>query len=429
MIKIYIRQACTLIKQNKLYSTIYIIGTGLSVALIMMVFIIYYIKFAPIYPENNRNSTLAFKCISKIDDKNSNSSGYLSYSLCNKVLRNIKGVKDIAIEEKFTDSGSKYVINMPKGKDNISINLTHANGGFWKVFTFNFISGKPYTEADIEANNKCAVICESTAKAIYGSSNVAGRELTLNGDRYKISGVVEDVSAAMSATYSEVWTTIPKDAMKSFDNDDLIGNYSCFMTINDNSTKDAVRNEMQSYFKRFNYSNKNFKINIMNQPDDYWTSTFRHWSNEGPNIDNIITDFLIMMFALLFVPALNLCGLISSRMENRLCEMGIRKAFGARKKALLLQVVCENLALTTIGAIAGLILSYLIILISSDWILNIFSNGGHEINTHITFNMLFNPVIIGIAVIICMILNILSAVIPASLSLRHNIIYSLNTKR
>ncbi len=428
MIKIYLRQALTLIKQNKLYSFIYIMGTGLSVALIMIVFIIYYIKFAPIYPENNRNNTLVFKCIDKIDNQDSNNSGNLSYSLCSKVLGNIKGVKDIAIEGRFSNSGSGYVINMPKGKDNITVDLTHTNGGFWKVFTFNFISGKPYTEADLEANNKCAVICESIAKAVYGSANVAGRELTINGDRYKISGVVKDVSAAMSATYSEVWTTTSKEAMKSPDEDNLLGRYSCYMTINENSTKDAVRSEIQSYFKRLNNTNKNFKVNIMNQPDDYWQSTFRYWTNEGPNIKEIITDFLIMMFALLFVPALNLCGLISSRMENRLCEMGIRKTFGARKNSLILQVVCENLALTAIGAVAGLLLSYIVVLISSDWILNIFSDGG-AINTHITFNMLFNPIIIGIAIVTCMILNLLSAVIPATLSLRHNIIYSLNTKR
>ena len=48
--KIYLRQAWTLMKQNRLYSAIYIVGTGLSVALMMVVFLIYYIKFAPIYP-------------------------------------------------------------------------------------------------------------------------------------------------------------------------------------------------------------------------------------------------------------------------------------------------------------------------------------------------------------------------------------------
>ena len=52
------KQAWMLMKQNPLFSSIYVVGTGLSIALVMTVFIIYYVKFAPIYPEYNRNRTL-----------------------------------------------------------------------------------------------------------------------------------------------------------------------------------------------------------------------------------------------------------------------------------------------------------------------------------------------------------------------------------
>ena len=45
-------------RQNKLFSSIYITGTGLSIAFTMVLFIIYYVKFAPVYPEYNRNRTL-----------------------------------------------------------------------------------------------------------------------------------------------------------------------------------------------------------------------------------------------------------------------------------------------------------------------------------------------------------------------------------
>lgn len=34
MIKLYLKQAWTLIKQNKLFTSIYVVGTGLSIALI-----------------------------------------------------------------------------------------------------------------------------------------------------------------------------------------------------------------------------------------------------------------------------------------------------------------------------------------------------------------------------------------------------------
>lgn len=428
MINIYMRQAWTLIKRNKLYSSIYIIGTSLSIALIMMVFIIYYIKFAPIYPEYNRNNTLVFKYICKESNNGDQSSSSISYLLCTNILGKMKNIDDIAITDRLNDSGSTNLISMPKDKDDIPVIIRHTNGGFWNVFTFNFVCGKPYTDADLEAHNHNAVICESLAKKIFGSADVAGRNFTLNGDIYKICGVVEDVSAATKDTYSEVWTMIPEDAMKSDGDDNLFGSYSCYMTVSDKNKKGTAKKEIQAYFDHFNHSQKDYKLQIYSQPDDYWVSTFRRWSNEGPDMKNIVTDFLIMMFAMLFVPALNLCGLISSRMENRLCEMGIRKAFGAKRKTLLSQIVWENLVLTAIGAVVGLILSYLVVVSASNWILNIFS-GSNIIETHITFNMLFNPTIIGIAIIVCLILNIISAVIPALLSLRHNIIYSLNTKR
>ena len=58
MIKQYFKQAWTMMRQNKLFTSIYVAGTGLSIAFTMVLFIIYYVKFAPVYPEYNRNRTL-----------------------------------------------------------------------------------------------------------------------------------------------------------------------------------------------------------------------------------------------------------------------------------------------------------------------------------------------------------------------------------
>lgn len=58
MIKIYLKQAWELMKQNKLFSTLYVVGTGLAIAMTMIMAIIYYVKIAPVYPEVNRMNTL-----------------------------------------------------------------------------------------------------------------------------------------------------------------------------------------------------------------------------------------------------------------------------------------------------------------------------------------------------------------------------------
>lgn len=64
MIKFYIKQAWELLKQNKLFSVLYVVGTGLAIAMTMVVFVAHYIRVAPIYPETNRACTWVLKSVS-----------------------------------------------------------------------------------------------------------------------------------------------------------------------------------------------------------------------------------------------------------------------------------------------------------------------------------------------------------------------------
>ena len=61
MIKVYLKQAWELLKQNKLFSTLYIVGTGLSIAMTMVIAIVFYVRLASVYPESNRSRTLVIK--------------------------------------------------------------------------------------------------------------------------------------------------------------------------------------------------------------------------------------------------------------------------------------------------------------------------------------------------------------------------------
>lgn len=65
---------------------------------------------------------------------------------------------------------------------------------FWKVYDFTFIDGKPYDRSAFEAGLAEAVISESIARRVFGSANVAGKELLINYVPYKVVGVVKDVS-------------------------------------------------------------------------------------------------------------------------------------------------------------------------------------------------------------------------------------------
>ena len=57
----YFRQALALIREERLFSGIYIVGTALAIAFTMVMAVVYYIKLAPIYPEANRARTVYFE--------------------------------------------------------------------------------------------------------------------------------------------------------------------------------------------------------------------------------------------------------------------------------------------------------------------------------------------------------------------------------
>ena len=141
----------------------------------------------------------------------------------------------------------------------------------------------------------------------------------------------------------------------------------------------------------------------------------------------------LVLLVLLLVPALNLSGMISSRMEGRLAEMGVRKSFGAGRKILLSQVMWENLLLTALGGALGLLLAWLALYVGREWIFTVFDSWPNMVpegvEVRVSGEMLFAPLVFLAALALCVVLNLLSALIPSWYSLRKPIVNSLNEKR
>ena len=421
-------------RQNRLFTGIYVVGTGLSIALVMTLFIIFYVKFGPVYPEYNRDRTLVLKPLKRYPKgkpENWTINGGVAYYVVDQMLPGLPHVEQVA--GSVIDFWGDYQVSATDVKP-FKATPRFANGAFWKVFSFRFVDGQPFTQKDVEAKAQVAVIGESMAKRLFAAvEGVTGRHFAFNGRDYRVCGVVRDVSNATPETAGDLWLPLlnAQYISKELDRFGLLGNVFVSLLVDDAENFETVRSEVQDVFRRYTLQDKDYEYDLMGQPDPYWLSTFRQDVEKAPDTMELVKDFLYILLALLFIPALNLSGMISSRMDSRIAELGIRKAYGATRRRLLEQVLCENLLLTLLGGLAGLLFSYLIVLTASDWILTLFDKNIYDtsLSTSLTPEMLFNPAVFGCALAVCVVLNVVSALVPALGAMRHPIMESLNTKR
>ena len=55
MYKVYLKQAWALMGQNRFFTAVYIIGTGLAISMVMAIAVVYHIRTANIAPEVSRD--------------------------------------------------------------------------------------------------------------------------------------------------------------------------------------------------------------------------------------------------------------------------------------------------------------------------------------------------------------------------------------
>lgn len=437
MIKQYFKQAWTMMRQNKLFTSIYVAGTGLSIAFTMVLFIIYYVKFAPVYPEYNRDRMLVISKSAVAQE------GAEKWNNCNggaspKIAELVKGLPhlDQVGMSLMLPQELGNTILLPQSNEQLEINCGMVDAGFWGVFTFRFLSGKPFNQSSVEAELSEAVLTENLSKRIFASTDVVGKHFSLNGKEIKVVGVVADVTGTTPATAADLYLPLYYgdwgNRLKPSKNDKgLLGNVNIYMTAISEDNVEALRSEVIDVLNRYDQEDQQWAHFWMDQPDVWWKSTFRDSCSNAPDIAGILRGALYMLLALLFIPAMNLCGMISSRMDERMSELGVRKAYGATNAGLIAQVLTENLLLTLVGGVLGLALAYLLALTGGDWMYHLFDNfvmpGG--VNPSFTVEMLFNPTLFLIVFGLCVLLNVISALVPTVLALRHSIIYSIQMKR
>lgn len=433
--KHYFKQAWNILKQNPFYGIIYIAGTGISVALIMMLVIVLNIKTANIYPETTRDRMLIVKYGEIIDRDGRPSVSRLSLGMMEKCIYSLQTAEALTV---VYDVRGEISIQPDNSAEQLKATAKYVDTGFWNVFSFHFIDGKPFVEADMQSGIKTAVICESTARQLFGTTQATGKYLSINFDSYQICGVVKDVPYLADKAYAQFW--IPYTAHPNLNHSwqwsaGTLGSFVAYVVAPSTKELKKVRDEIRTNIDRYASSITDVRFSVKGQPDTQWISLFRLSNQLNINANKIVTLYGLLFFVLMLIPAVSISGMIDSQMDNRISEFGIRRAFGAHRQGIVRQLIFENFLLTAIGAAFGLLLSYILVFFFRKWIIHIgtaqifVSAIPQNVDVGLSTSMLLNFTIFGIVLCVCTLLNLMIIIIPAWRTARQQIIYSLNYKK
>ena len=130
---------------------------------------------------------------------------------------------------------------------------------------------------------------------------------------------------------------------------------------------------------------------------------------------------------LLIVPAVNLSSMMQSRLKQRISEIGLRRAFGCTRAELIWQIIMENMILTLIAGLIGLLLSLCACWIfAADFFAQPMSNTLNTATVDASILMQYST--FGYALLFCFVLNLLSSGIPALRASRVHIVNALTGK-
>lgn len=227
------------------------------------------------------------------------------------------------------------------------LSLYFTNPGFWDVFDFRFIDGRPFNASDVGNGSRVAVIEKKLAQDLFGSPDVVGRGMEYLGSTFTIIGVVDSFTEFSSDGngLGNIW--IPNIFNEKLSNGSPSDLYLLFSR---DIGADEIRNEVSSCVTSY-FNERDTRVDIRpesvrtlhDRRDDGWFFSWGIWG---------------ILFILILVPSVNIVSLSAANAYSRLHETSVCRALGATSSSAFTSLMTEHSILVFIGVIIGILLVY-----------------------------------------------------------------------
>lgn len=245
----------------------------------------------------------------------------------------------------------------PKG--DFDIQMSGGTVGLQYASSDPIIKGKYFTQNDYDSGSNACVISESSAVALFGTTDVVGMsfDATFWGvtQELRIVGIRKDNASSLVNMMSSGVTTIAAEVPLTFMANKLgyyIDEITQFYVIAESAEycTEVAGKILALLENRHNVRGEN-QIQM---------ESFTDFSSQFDTILGFITIFISFVAAIsLLVGGIGVMNIMLVSVTERTREIGIRKALGARTGSVLLQFLAEAGIITLLGGIIGIILGVL----------------------------------------------------------------------
>ncbi len=388
MLKNYIKMALKVFWRHKFLTGVNLLGICFTLAVLMVATASIDQEVGPIPPEVHSDRTLyldwLFPKFTATDSSLSPAkAGYRKpgYAFLDRYVRPLETAEKVTV---FSHAGSR---GMQGGAEGSHVQVMLTDGAFWEVFRFDFRQGRPYGTEEVASGARVAVIRAGFSRRFFGSEEVVGKSVPINGQNYRVVGVVTDVRHNYSyrergmRIHADVWvpvTTAPPEQWRTYK---LAGRFRAAVLAPRPADIKRIRAEFATVLEQVEPPpDERFALTGVSAP---LVTKLEEWALRGgwkrdyrSSVDGrqVVADYLqrrvltlggyMLLFMLL--PALHLVNLNIGRIEERASEIGVRKSFGASARTLVGQFVAENVLLTLIGGALSLPCSWGILALDQD---------------------------------------------------------------
>ncbi len=295
-------------------------------------------------------------------------------------------------------------------KDNVlsGVNLYGVTEEFNSIQTIDIQFGRYINESEFLRGTTTGMIGYKVAEELFTNPEIAvGKEVTYNGRRVIVIGVIKKQGQSFVGGFDyDQSLMVPYRYFAGVYNPDNSNPFIMVQgkpSIASKALQDELTGIMRQSRRLSPTDEDNFSCNDVAMFSEQVKGFFGQVSAGGWAIAGLS----------LIVGAFGVANIMFVTVRERTSQIGLKKALGAKKRTILTEFLIESAFLCIIGGLVGLGMVWLLSLV---------------LTAVLPFPIFIAPNIVFLALSICIVLGIVSGIIPASIAAKMDPVVAIRTK-